>query len=310
MTDRWLTPTARTGSIHGFRVRSDVGFRGLRSDDGTLTELTIRPWATEPAEGSELQSWEPGGGRGRTVLRRVRDRALVVETQSAGRFAVDLDRNLIEVPPGPLSVVELLTFATPTALAIEATGSLALHAAGVQIGSTALILPAAGGSGKTTLAAAFQTAGHRALGDDLMRVDVSGSTPTVYPGSAIVRLRRDSVDHLGLANFDVIGEVGDKLHCAVPLGLRGSGAPLPLSGIVFVAQGPGRPRLTAVDAQVAIARLWKSAFFSPFDQARQACFERLADLVARVPAWELTRPLRFESLPDTVETITRAAVSP
>lgn len=61
------------------------------------------------------------------------------------------------------------------------SGILFLHAGGVSKGQTGLLLPAEGGTGKTTLSMALLGAGHQLLGDDLLLVDVAGGIVHPYP---------------------------------------------------------------------------------------------------------------------------------
>ena len=75
---------------------------------------------------------------------------------------------------------------------LAAEGLLALHASAVEWGGAALAIVGPSGWGKSTLAAVFCAAGARLVADDALRVDVSGSSATCFPGSRRLRLRAAS----------------------------------------------------------------------------------------------------------------------
>lgn len=60
-------------------------------------------------------------------------------------------------------------------------GVLLMHAGGVTDGETGILLPAYGGTGKTTLSMALLNSGYRLLGDDLLLVDVARGVVHPYP---------------------------------------------------------------------------------------------------------------------------------
>lgn len=60
-------------------------------------------------------------------------------------------------------------------------GVLFMHAGGVSRDGVGLLLPAHGGTGKTTLSMALLAQGHRLLGDDLLLVDIADGTVYPYP---------------------------------------------------------------------------------------------------------------------------------
>ncbi|CAN5577205.1 hypothetical protein BH09ACT4_BH09ACT4_01570 [soil metagenome] len=60
-------------------------------------------------------------------------------------------------------------------------GILFMHAGGVTKDGKAILLPAYGGTGKTTLSVALLNQGHKLLGDDLLLVDIAAGVVHPYP---------------------------------------------------------------------------------------------------------------------------------
>src|SRR5918994_7191763 len=83
----------------------------------------------------------------------------------------------------------------PAMLCFMEQGYLPLHAASVDVGGEAVLLGAPGTFGKTTLAGAFHNANHRLLSDDISACGL-GRQPVVFPGPALLRVRRDVFDRV------------------------------------------------------------------------------------------------------------------
>ncbi len=75
---------------------------------------------------------------------------------------------------------------------------------------------------------------------------------------------------------------------------------MPLVGIVFLRESGGEIRMERARGQVALADLWALNFKVQTDEGRARSFKQLAQLAGAVPAWDLFRPLRLESLEPTV----------
>jgi len=55
--------------------------------------------------------------------------------------------------------------------------------------------------------------------------------------------------------------------------------------------------LTKAVSPQALRDLWSLSFRLPETAARTRCFDALAELVRRVPVWDVRRPLTMDSLP-------------
>jgi hypothetical protein len=295
---------AREGCF-GFRVSTDLDLHYLRA--GGTDRLDVRVGSHEPEEpvGDLLREWLPHEQRP-VHVRLFADAALSrysLWIADAGWYVVEPDRGCVSVPPNGRGVRrEERLWGIPTLLAFLARGDVPLHAGVVDVGGMAVAFGAPTRHGKTTLAAAFWRNGHRLLSEDLtcLRWDPD---PMVIPGPAMLRPRVDIADRLGLTNVVEIDRDDDRVHLALDGPLARDHSPVPLAGFVFLREAADEIRLSPVDIVDGIRDLWALTFHLHVDDHERRMFERLTDLAARVPFWDLRRPMTIEALDDTVERI-------
>jgi hypothetical protein len=292
----------------GFEVRSELPFRLLRPAEGRTIEI-VEHDGSKPDVGAEpLMSWEarPGNPFARRIYEL--DGGYAVWHDAVGWFLIDPDRPSISVPPSTDEFRrEERMWGLPAALCVAHGEDLALHGSAVDIGGSAVLFCAPGHHGKTTLGAAFLQAGHRILADDLSgcRTD---SEPTVLPGPAVVRVRRDAYASLDFPGTECITEDDDKVHLMLASTTRGPGTPVPIRAIVFLRSpslrsSEGRQDIYRVSAEDALPNLWTVSFTLPTGDSRRRTFHKTASLADRVPMWEMYRPNTFDELPRAVDLI-------
>lgn len=275
----------------GFSIKSSFDLRYLRHGSGEQV-MTVAEGDTADSELTTLQEWP--SSRGELSLRLLQgDTALIVENDLIGRFVIDREGALITVPafaPVPIALREAFLWSTPFAVVGTDRDNVVVHAASVEVGGRGILFAGDTRVGKTTLASAFHAAGHRLLSDDGARCHVSSSS--VYPGPALLRLRRDMADSVTSTDLELVHRTPDKVHFSVPYSRRGSGRSVPISAIVFLNWG--EHSIERMNAESTIARLWPLAFYLPFERASAVAFESLAVLARSVAAYEVHRP-RTES---------------
>ena len=85
---------------------------------------------------------------------------------------------------------------------------------------------------------------------------------------------------------------------------RGSAEAVPLRAVVLLRNTDAAPpRLEPLAQPAALRDLWALSFRIPVSDDRARTFEQLADLVGRVPVYDLHRTLTFESLPEVVSEV-------
>jgi hypothetical protein len=300
---------AAVGTCYGFEVVSSLEFEYLRGGTGDRLRIdeatTGRPVRSG---GVILKTWRAVPGQRAETRLLTDERTFLVEIGSDHWFGVDPDALRIEVSPtSDPRLREILLWTTPAAVSVTARGDLALHASAVEIGGRAVLVSAPSGHGKTTTAAAFFAAGYRMLTDDFSCCRV-GEQPAVLPGPALLRVHQDVAARLGLERLGLrdvwrTRAENSKRHMVLPPRARGDGGPVPLSAVVFLREATGGIDLERADQADALRDLWSLSFHLPGAAHEKRCFQALADLVARVPVWNLARELDWLSLPNVIERI-------
>lgn len=293
------------GACYGFEIHSALPFRYLRAGGGVplAVEETEDDLSEDPGE--LLQTWSPVPGRralievyGHTEGHTVRIGEAVPHW-----FRLSNDSATIQVSPTPdVLYREMLLWTTPITVAAVRAGALALHASAVDLGGGSVLLAAPSGSGKTTTATAFLERGLRVLSEDLTCCRL-GSDGRVLPGPGLVKLRHDIRALLSTPGLSPVLETPEKAHYAIAPELRGTGDPVPLRAMIFLAVHDGAVELKDVTHAQALRDLWAMSFYLPDDESRGRCFEGLGRLVAGVPAYRLSRRLDAESLAATLDTL-------
>lgn len=219
-----------------------------------------------------------------------------------GWYEIDPAAGVVTVPPGiePIRREERV-WGFPAMLSFLARGDLPLHAAAVDVDGQALVFAAPGHAGKTTLATAFHIAGYRMLADDISCCRVHPG-PAIVPGPAVLRVRRDSFQHLKIPRAKLTLDEPDRIHLALEDRGRGDTEPVPLRAVVFLRTDPTF-RAERIDPQASLPDLWTLIFKLPTDASRAWVFEATATLASSVPVWNLHRPLEFDGLPRLVHRI-------
>jgi hypothetical protein len=221
----------------------------------------------------------------------------------AGWYVVEPGRRRISVPPNGRSVRrEERLWGIPALLTFLGRGDVPLHAGVVDIGGMAVGFGAPTRHGKTTLAAAFWRNGHRLLSEDLtcLRWDPD---PMVIPGPAMLRPRVDIADRLELTEVVEIDRDDDRVHFALDGPRARDHTAVPLAGFILLRETADEISLSPVELADAIRDLWALTFHLHVDEHERRMFERLTDLAARIPVWDLRRPMTIEALDDTVDRI-------
>jgi len=291
------------GTCFGFEVHSSLSFNYLRGGSGQTLEVSAPTDLQDPADGELVVKWTPtpevplegrlyrAGGGYRLWM------------EGTGWFEIDPEAGSI-VLPDSADVVrrEERLWSIPAMLCFLARGDLPLHAAAVEVDGGAVVIGAPRAFGKTTLAAAFLSAGYRLLSEDVTCMR-PGSVPLVIPGPAMLRLRPDVAERLEIRNATPIGSPDDRVHFAVDPDVRGDCRPVPLRAIFLLRAADTGLRVETVGSSEAVRDLWPLSSRFPSKRGLARCFEDIVDVVRSVPVWNLYRPLRIEDLPRTVALI-------
>lgn len=289
------------GTCFGFEVQSTLPFSYLREGAGEPLQVVEPSEPVSRVGDPPLLEWPRTERRPFVARLYRRDELYEVWFENAGWFAIEPGDRRIAVPEGDdVARREERLWGIPALLCFLHRGDLPLHAAAVEVDGRAILLAAPGTFGKTTLAAAFFSAGHRLLSEDLACLRLQEG-PAIVPGPAMLRVRADVAAQLDVAG-EVVSTAGERTHVALP-SPRGDCRPVPLQAIVLLLPSTDELTLTRVAARDAVRDLWALSFRLPTEADSARTFSALADLTGQVPVWSMSRPLSLEALSPTVERI-------
>jgi hypothetical protein len=288
--------------VHGFSIRSTTSFVYLRAGAGE--PLLILEDGSEPSDPGDRLADITDRNAFRTQVYQ-RDGRFAVHMQELGWFGIDSDSSTITVPPNPYGAwMEPTIWGLPVALLVLSRGGLFLHASAVEIDGRAMVLTGPGHHGKTTLAAALAAGGCRPLSEDLVRCTV-GRPTLLYPGPAVLRLRKDVARWLTVPGAHRVAEDAEKVHLALDPERRGTSDPLPLGGIILLYDAEATS-IERLPPGATIRDLWVVSLNLPTPAGRAQCFRDITELAETVPVWRLARPLTRAALAGAVDLIIAA----
>lgn len=176
------------------------------------------------------------------------------------------------------------------------------HGAAVAVEDGAIAFLGASGRGKSTLAAAFASAGHPFLTDDALLLEADGDGGyRVQPGQASLRLWDDSRDRLlqpGAATAPAV-RLSAKQRFLAAGGLPHMAEPRRLRAAYFLLDEDAPDvAIARIEGAQGLASWTLQAFVLDVDDrawlARQ--FVQDADIATRVPSFTLDFPRRFDDL--------------
>jgi hypothetical protein len=307
---RSTAPHARPqGAVYGFSVVSPIALRYAREGGGDPLTIDETEEPIERPSSDPIVQWLPRQWNPRHTKVFAGETAFTIWSDDTPTFRVDPTRSSIAVKrPFDWQTGEARVWGLPAALCFMHRGDLAIHGAMVDVHGRGIMLAAPGGFGKTTLAAAFLREGYRVLAEDTVCVRPH-DPPLVLPGPACLRLRPDAYRHVELPGTSVVAEIPDRVHLVMDGPLKGTGAPIPLSAVVFLRRGSDGITMARASKTDSLRDLWALTLTLPRDVERKRSFGGAATLADTVPAWNLERQLRWDNLADVVEAIVRTCAN-
>jgi hypothetical protein len=294
-----MPPSTAAGVCFGFEAWSTVPLRYVRPGSGDRLDITEAAEQAPSPTGRPLREWRPPATPLHARLYRNHTR-FWLWVDGGGWFAIDPEYPAIQVPRGVDGLRrEERLWSIPSLLCFVRRGDLPLHGAAVEVDGRALLVCGPSRAGKTTLAAAFLSAGHRVLSEDLGCCRLSPA-PTVLPGPAMLRVRPDVYERFAFPGTTVVGRDDERVHLALEGELRGDGRPVPLQAVVLL-RAADQLRMEQVRPQEALRDLWAVSLKLPEEEDRARCFHGLVQLTATVPIWNLYRPLTYGDLPSVIQ---------
>jgi hypothetical protein len=286
--------------IHGFVVESEIALQAAHAGAGAEPYYRVRvgpPVECPPAPppGRLLGGFgDDGFAYWVTEDEREPSRWTI---RYAGICQAGLDRNArtltvhgaVGGEPGMLPV-----FLEGSLLAhvLAAEGLLALHASAVEWGGVALAIVGPSGWGKSTLAALFCAAGARLVADDALRVDVSGTSATCFPGSRRLRLRAPSAPLGHAIEEAALSETVDGRTAVRPAAVVDEPLPLRAALIPEPSREAARLEVGRLGPTEAVQELLSYPRLTRWQTPEQIgrLFQLTADVAAAVPVYRALVP--------------------
>jgi hypothetical protein len=212
-------------------------------------------------------------------------------------------------------LIDLPLLGIVSALLLHRRGTLVLHASAVDVNGAGMVFLGDKGAGKSTTAAAFLSAGHLLLTDDVLAVDQTlPGVAKIQPGFPELKLNPEV-----LQQTTIEGSVArrsshpliEKLHTRVSS--RYASAETPTRHVFVLARG-SEPKITPLapaDAFAAILRysyIWRFRHFSRDAQEAQSHFRRCAILAGSTIVARLDIPDDMRRLGEVVELVEQCAL--
>jgi len=308
---------ARCSSLYGVRIAShwalpfDTPEAGAGAPDVVIHREIPARYCAEVAR--VLEHEPPRDG---SRLRRRLSDALYVCWQRHFEFVVsDSGRDIYSRPleAGAGESFHTYLFNQVLSFALLRRGSEPLHSSAVVVGGRAVAFLGDCGYGKSSLAAACISRGHRLLTDDLLVAEETADGWIVHPGPSRMKLYPEMADYFFGPAAPRVPMNADtpKAILRIPPESMVTGA-VPLAALVVLVPATGD------EAGVELARLSpREAFvafttntFNDLDRGRDGLRRHLewgSRLASGVPAWRLSYPRDRGVFPEVVERIARLA---
>lgn len=289
-------------------LTSEIPFSQLpRIPEGTPECSFRRPAAPEPGsfDGPWDHHWLSAEGEVALSCSR-EDGGYLLDLPALGTFSIDDDGTSVTCrlrgEPAPETVEHGVVDQVLPRVLVQ-RGRLVLHAGAVETPTGAIAFIGESGRGKSTLCAAFASAGAPVLGDDgliVRRRDPGGfeALPT-YPGLRLLPEPASFLFGSGATGTPVARGAPKKRLDAAANGFVHSERPaVPLRAIYALDDGP-RIDIEPLTGPEAFMTLVRSTYQLHLGDARRSAvlFEQLAALLDAVPLRRLSYPRRLSLLP-------------
>jgi hypothetical protein len=240
-------------------------------------------------------NWEAGPGR------------FLLRVPGVARFLLQDGREAWLDPEPGRAAADLAGFVTGSILGVllHQSGRFVLHASAVAVDGEAVVFCGVSGAGKSAMAAALSAKGYPLVADEVCCFDANLNDPHVIPDGRRLKLWADAVGRLSLKEWK--GEAvrpGFEKYWVTPAAVC-EGRPLPLRAIYFLHQArlPNSTGIEPVRRLDAVAMIRTHAYRRRLVRAlgrEQDWLDGCASIAGRTPAFNFTRELLFEAMPDCV----------
>jgi hypothetical protein len=215
------------------------------------------------------------------------------QLEDVGEFLILEGREIIvnAFPESEAALVRAMILGPILCVLLRQRGLLVLHASCIEIEGQGIAFLGGSGWGKSTLAAAFQSQGHRVLTDDVMPIDLSSSCPLVFPSYPQGKLWPEAATFLGHDIQSLSPVTQDSLKLAYRFNDSFQSSPLPLQRIYVLAKGEAHQieRLQHQEAFVELVRHTRVMQFMKHADVMAFHLQRCTELIQQTSFCRFTR---------------------
>jgi hypothetical protein len=284
----------------GLGISSEIALPELVSCDAGA-DITIRlgkaGYLPLPEQESPDQSWVEFGD------------TIGLYWQGVGVCLIRAGREIIVEPETAIDGrLRLMLLGPALGALLQQRGLLALHASAVAFEQGAVAFIGDKGWGKSTMAAALHVRGHELVADDMLAIDLNQKQPLALPAFPQLKLWPDSLAMLNYPAAQLPRLYPDFDKRGLRLTTCFSSRPRPLVCIYILGQMavPAIKRLPGSQSLLKLIPHWYATRFSQevLDTFGVSTpFMECADLIRRLPVFELTRPDSLEKVPEVAQMV-------
>jgi len=225
--------------------------------------------------------------------------------KNVGAFVIDGGSRMTVIPENgcEADLLSLYVQGMMMAIVLHQRGMCVLHASVVEVNGAAIAFLGPVGFGKSSIAAALYSRGHRVVADDNAAIDFRSGVPMIRTAYPSLKLFPEIASSLGFRNGSVrpLHSSEVKIAGAVPKGFLQE--PLPLRALYFLGRGQGSQITSMAPLKTVMELISNSVptrWGHPGDAAQLDLCGRLASYV---PAFVLETFTDLPSLPLLAETV-------
>jgi hypothetical protein len=219
--------------------------------------------------------------------------------RDVGAFVIKNGRQIVVIPENGVehSLLRLYIQGMMMAVVLHQRGMCVLHASVIEVDGSAVAFLGPVGFGKSSIAAAMYTRGHRVLADDNAAVDFQSGVPMIRTAFPSLKLFPEIASSLGFRNGSVttLHSSETKIAGAVPQGFIQQA--IPLRALYFLGRDVDGEIVPLPSLQATVALIRNSV---PTRWGHPGDVRQLQDcglLAKQVPAFTLRTFKDLESLP-------------
>jgi hypothetical protein len=215
------------------------------------------------------------------------------QLEEVGEFLISAGREILvnPLPDVEASLLRAVLLGPILCVLLRQRGLLVLHASCVEIEGQGIAFLGGSGWGKSTLAAAFQSQGHRILTDDVMPIDLSTGCPLVFPSYPQGKLWPEAATFLGHDSQSLAPIAQHSFKLAYRFTDSFQSSPLPLQRIYVLAKGEAHQiePLQPQEAFVELVRHTRVMQFMKHSDIMAFHLQRCTELIRQTSFCRFTR---------------------